>query len=646
MALGPRKRVARILKQRAFTRYLILWLREYRTGYISRRKAVRVELEPKHLRYSEPLTMPMFSPVPTRIEDILNAPAQFAIPVYQREYKWGKTEASELVEDLNSYKDCEGENLFLGNFILEKSRDKKTYVVDGQQRLTTVLLLLIACRMRAKELKLSKLEPRIQEKITFMNSTTGESLGCRLIASESVRDLLEHMASVEWDGSFPRLINKKPTKRKLKKIKPIYEEFARAVSEFGQSELSDFLGALYNSFVAKIEVESEVEALSIFERTNARGLDLEISDLLKNFLFAKKVDSIKEMWEIIVENSDGTLLRMLKYFYVSKNEPVRKSDLYKKLKDYGNKIGPEKLTRQLETFSRFYRIVKNPGKPHVKEFFDDEDFKEISEHQYRYEQINRTLEGLKEFGVVQFCPTAYAAIDCISRNRRKADTSDNKKLIQLFETFEKYHFVNNMICERVGNEIETLYAETCGEFRKSTNFCKTADTLINKLKDKLATEEEFVANFVTDVSYSIDQISFISYILDRFNNFGLDPGQCLPIYNPDPKLRRRNHSIEHFFPQNPPEKLQGMKAAIELKDNIGNLISIYFRDNLKLGNFTPAEKIELLKGKLNKNIQNQPSVIEFIEHYGDKAKSWDAENIKKRAENLAIRAYRQIWKIA
>jgi uncharacterized protein with ParB-like and HNH nuclease domain len=354
--------------------------------------------------------MPMFSPVPTRIEDILNAPAQFAIPVYQREYKWGKDEASELVEDLNSYKDSEDDNLFLGNFILEKSRDKKTYVVDGQQRLTTVLLLLVACRMRAKELGLSKLEPRIQEKITFMNSTTGESLGCRLIASESIRELLEHMAAIGWDGSFPRTINKKPTKRKLKKIKPIYEEFVRAVSDFGASDLSKFLGALYNSYVARIEVESEIEALSIFERTNARGLDLEISDLLKNFLFAKKVDSIKEMWDVIVENSDGTLLRMLKYFYVSKNGPVRKSDLYKKLKDYGNKIGPEELTKELEIFSQFYRVVKNPTKAHVKEFFEEEEFKSISEHQYRYEQINRALEGLREFGIVQFCPTAYAAI--------------------------------------------------------------------------------------------------------------------------------------------------------------------------------------------------------------------------------------------
>ena len=93
---------------------------------------------------------------------------------------------------------AEGENLFLGNLIFEKAKDQKTYVVDGQQRLTTILLLLIACRMRARELDLQKLEPRIQETITFIDSTTGESSGCRLIASESVSEVFEHMANSSW----------------------------------------------------------------------------------------------------------------------------------------------------------------------------------------------------------------------------------------------------------------------------------------------------------------------------------------------------------------------------------------------------------------------------------------------------------------
>jgi len=586
--------------------------------------------------------MPMFNPVPTRLEDVFNSPSQFAIPIYQRAYKWGKEEALELIEDLESYMDAEGENLFLGNLIFERSKGQKTFIVDGQQRLTTLMVLLIACKMRARNLGLTKLEPKIQEKITFMDSKTGDSLGCRLIASESVREVFEHMAADTWDGEFTG--NKKLAKRKLNKIKPIYDAFLRKTFEFDKTDLSKFLGAIYNSYVARIEVESDVEALSIFERTNARGLDLEISDLLKNHLFTKKVDSVEEMWDQITTNSGGTILRMLKYFYVSRKGYVSKPILYKKLKGYAAEIGPQEFTNQLASFSRFYSVVKAPAKTTLKEFFEEEEFIEISSHQYRYEQINRALEALREFGVVQFCPPAFAAKECLYRNGGRPKPGDAKKLIQLFEAFEKYHFINNVICERVGNEVEKLYADICVSYADSRNFIQTTDILINELKAKLAKEDEFVANF-TLLTYSPDQTSLLNYIFDRFNNFGLDPGQCIQIYNPDPKLRRRNHNIEHFLPQKPDIGLKIKKADLEVVDNIGNLLPLYFRENASLGNISTAEKYKRLKGDLAPKIQNLAYINHFLSTYGDQSAYWGLDTILKRAKDMALSAYREVWKV-
>jgi len=87
----------------------------------------------------------MFNPVSTSVHDVLNSTTQFAIPLYQRDYKWGEEEATELIEDLRNYDDTTKEGLFLGNIIVEKCKDQNTLVVDGQQRLTTILLLLVAC---------------------------------------------------------------------------------------------------------------------------------------------------------------------------------------------------------------------------------------------------------------------------------------------------------------------------------------------------------------------------------------------------------------------------------------------------------------------------------------------------------------------
>ena len=583
----------------------------------------------------------MFSPIRTRIEDILNAPSQFAIPVYQRDYRWGKDEALEFIEDLRNYRVDDGQELFLGNFIFETTKEKQTYVVDGQQRLTTIILLLIACRLQAQKLNLPALAAMIQTKITFVDSTTAESKGARLIASESVRDVFEHISKDSWDGKFPTAIGKKPVKRQANRLRPIFDYFGKEISAYDKDELSNFLRAIFNAFVIRIDIENEEDALSIFERTNARGMELEISDLLKNYLFSKKVAGVSDSWELIVGNSGGTILRMLKYFFVSKRGHVLKPQLYKKLKGYAAEVGPEQLTEELVKFSAFYKAAKTADLVVTQSYFEEQ--KEISAHQPRLECINAALQALREFGVTQFCPPAYAAIQCMARDKKGAPASNAKALVRLFEVFEKYHFVNNAVCERVGNEVEKLYADHCDSFEGSSDFQKTATDLINELRRRLASREEFEANF-GDLVYAPENLGLLSYIFDRFNNSGLDSSQWLKIYNPDPKLLRRNHNIEHFMPQTPEVGLKINPDTMAVIDNIGNLLTVSYKTNSRLGNASPAKKIERLKGDLQKEVQNLVYVNEFVAEYGADAPSWNHEKILGRAKKMATKAYQQVWK--
>src|SRR4051812_2363671 len=113
----------------------------------------------------------MFTPNRARIAEILNAQSQYVIPVYQRDYKWGKDEALELIEDLRNYSTADGDNLFLGNLIFQDQKNGKTFVVDGQQRLTTILLLLVTCRIHALQLNKADLAQAILSKITFTDDT-------------------------------------------------------------------------------------------------------------------------------------------------------------------------------------------------------------------------------------------------------------------------------------------------------------------------------------------------------------------------------------------------------------------------------------------------------------------------------------------
>jgi len=590
----------------------------------------------------------MINPNPAKIEDILNSSIQYVVPKYQREYTWGKNEAIDFLEDLKSYTES-NDNLFLGSLIFDISeqKNKKISVVDGQQRITTILLLLIVCRNFAKRINAIQLATLIQNKITFIDPTTAEPLGCRLIASESIKSIFEEISKYDWDGNFnitfPGVDGRK-IRWQVGRIKPIYDYFLIELRDFDQNKLSKFLKTIYEAYVVRIDIEDEIEAFSIFERTNARGVDLEASDLLKNYLFAQGVDGLDDVWPQIIENSDGTLLRMLKYFYVSRKGYISKSNLYKEISRYGKNIGASRLVSELFDFSKYYTSIKGSDINGIKNYFDSISCKAISEDQDKYEKIYYSLEGLRLFKISQTYPLIYSAIHCFIESGGADSSSMSKRFIELCDTLEKYHFINNAVCERIGNEVEKMYADYCSKFYLSKKFEEVSKELIINLKKQLASEQEFSTRF-SEITYSQDTIPLISYIFDRMNNSGLSPGQRVRIYNPDQKLLRRNHNIEHFYPQTPSQELKNNKQVLDVVDNIGNLLVISFRTNSKLGNLTPDKKINKLKDELLAEVQNQKYVIKFIEDFNNVKSDWDNKSIINRSKAMAIDAYRLVWKI-
>ncbi len=95
----------------------------------------------------------MINPVAANVGDLLSS-SQFEVPQFQRGYEWRETHATEFWEDLQSYVGS-NDGPFLGTFIFMPSPGKTTnklIIIDGQQRITTILLFLIACRTVAKKL--------------------------------------------------------------------------------------------------------------------------------------------------------------------------------------------------------------------------------------------------------------------------------------------------------------------------------------------------------------------------------------------------------------------------------------------------------------------------------------------------------------
>jgi hypothetical protein len=505
------------------------------------------------------------------------------------------------------------------------------------------LILLIACRELAKKINAIKIANKIQEKICFEDSTTGEFLGSRLTASESIKNVFDHLCKDDWDGIFPdKLPTGKQVKRQSNRLKPIYNYFWSKISAFDQPRLSMLLNTLYSSYIIRIDIEDEIEAFKIFERTNARGIDLEASDLLKNYLFSTLGNSVEETWYRITELSDGTMLKMLKYFYVSKKGKVSKSDLYKKIKNYGRDISPQDLLEELEEFSSFYNAIRVADSANIKNYFDQINLSALIQDTEKFEDVYSSIEGLRLFKITQIYPLLASAISCFIRNGQSLNRSNNSKLVKLFRKLENYHFINNAICERIGNEVENIYADFSKRYAEADNFDQISDELYLILKDQLALRDEFVSRF-SDISYQASTIPLISYIFDRFNNNGLASGQRVRLFNPDERVLRRNHNIEHFYPQNPLLDSQTMSLSDEEKNNIGNLLCISFRTNSKLGNLSPEKKAIRLKTDLSKEVNNIPYVTEFLKEYENKIANWDKDVILERANKMSIEAYNKVW---
>ena len=115
------------------------------------------------------------------------------------------------------------------------------------------------------------------------------------------------------------------------------------------------------SFI-RISIKEEEHAYELFERTNARGAGLEVSDLLKNHMF-KNIkddidgDSVNVMWQEIEANSQKSIIAMLRYYYISRKNHITRSKLYRGLKSYVGVDHKNKL-KDIHKFSKFYQLYR------------------------------------------------------------------------------------------------------------------------------------------------------------------------------------------------------------------------------------------------------------------------------------------------
>jgi uncharacterized protein with ParB-like and HNH nuclease domain len=256
----------------------------------------------------------------------------YLVPDYQREYVWKEKEVRQLLDDISEQFDTDSKGeYFIGTVLVSPTSQKNHFeVIDGQQRLTTLFLLLCALK------QLFKGEQQQRQVISGLVSTSytdsdGEARTSLKLEPhyENASDVMNKLVELDTDpmsvrsgiqaagipsfGSLENLINAYGTLYRY--LQDNYEDV---------SKLKKYWGYLANSVVF-IQISTELSsALKIFETINERGVGLNSMDLLKNILFRQvkqtQFNQLKNEWKKItkpLEKEKEKPLRFLRYFLMA-----------------------------------------------------------------------------------------------------------------------------------------------------------------------------------------------------------------------------------------------------------------------------------------------------------------------------------------
>lgn len=417
------------------------------------------------------------------IEDYLKYP-EFVIPLFQREYVWGKEEIEEFWSDL-----VEEDTQFLGSFILKdtnfNSYNKSGFleIVDGQQRTVSILLLLKSISRNLNILAGERLEQ--WEKNAEKQAEDID----RMISERDRKDMTKVLGyklklySDEMNIAFAKVLNGDNVDGKefkglndaQNKLNSLFTDYLNKQDTVEKkiSCLVDLKNKVLDIKIIEVLVPTDEDAYLVFEAVNYRGADLGAAELLKNYLFSKTSDKklqaeIHQEWQKIkktlldVNRGALDMTGFFRYYWVGTYEHITKKALYRGFKRRLNNndkdlfISPERMLEEIEEFRNcveeiflfsfddwcqlFINLNRNGG-----------DERKIVRRATEWFSYKRNLSYFPKS--IQFLPV-YAAI---IRNLDKIDLED-KVFVSLFLGIEKINFIYSYLLQKPTNKIDKMFS--------------------------------------------------------------------------------------------------------------------------------------------------------------------------------------------
>jgi uncharacterized protein with ParB-like and HNH nuclease domain len=534
----------------------------------------------------------------------------FEIPVYQRNYDWDLENCDKLFEDVLEGISSKRKHYF-GNIVYyEAGRDPfsgftRYILIDGQQRITSVMLLLAA--VRDEEENESNRSSLTSTYLT--NDKAEENFRVKLKQVETDRSVYEAIVEGRLES-----INKASTiYRNYNKFRNLVKN---AKSERGYTSAELLEGINFLDIIA-IDLESEKDGSEspqvIFESINATGKPLSTADLLRNFLLLevgtdKQEDYYKNYWLVIEKNvgNDNISDYIRRYLTLETNEDIKRDTEYKEFKKNYTAYfeNAEEAIKQLTHFSKYYHWIKRP--------------ESVSKE---YPKTSELLQDLDDLRMIPATPTIMWLLE-------KADTGkiSFNEVNDVFDVIASWSFrarITNIInTGEIGNILTT----------------KILELLKNKNTDDSYAEYLWfeLSNYRLHDIYPSDDMfrdAFMRY--DFYKNYRRYVQQKLSSAISRDQTEIVLESIEHIMPQSiKADKWPGISPGehVEWVNTVGNLAPMNMPDNLDNSNHSFSDKVDNIK-------KSDWQITREI----DTENGWNISTVQKRGIELAEKAV-SVWR--
>ncbi len=534
---------------------------------------------------------------------------QFVIPIYQRVYSWEKEQCKQLWDDIiKTGGNDQIEGHFIGSIVfvhdgIYTTNYNELLIIDGQQRLTTITLLLTALRnyLNDKDEFLEKFSHQKIQNRYLINSDEKGDKKFKLFLSEPDRDTL--LSLIDKDRRKPN----EPSLKIMENFK-LFEEWIRKNTD----KLETIFKGLEKLMMVEISLErGKDNPQLIFESMNSTGKDLTQTDLIRNYILMglepeKQKIFYKKYWRAMEEDFKQNELfnQFVRHYLTIKTREIPNiNKVYKAFKDYRQKKGieVEVLLQDLQKYCGYFcQIV----------------FKKEAD-----KDLNKALSFLVDLERDVIYPLLLELYSDYSDG--VLSKQDFIPIIYLTESY----ICRRVVCGLGTNGLNKIFASFTKKINKDQYLVsiKAHFLSLETTKGKFPKDSEFKNLFITIDFYNLKEKK---YFFERLENFDTKE-----------PVNTKECTIEHIMPQ----KLTAEEWKRDLGENfqaihdkylhtIGNLTLTGY--NEKYSNNSFQEKRDMEKGFKQSPLRLNQS-LKDLESFGEK-------EIEKRANDLADWALK-IW---